>query len=67
MKYASWRINQMKSLMLELYKNVDIPSSPKYELTLSDDESSVFTNDDLRNADWNVREEVFTSLKRRLS
>ena len=52
--------------MLELYKNVDIPSSPKYELTLSNDESSVFTNDDLRNADWNVKQDAIDTSKKQV-
>ena len=48
----------MRSLLFELYKNIDVPSASKYELVLSSDETSVFTNDDLRNADWDIRQKA---------
>ena len=51
----------MKSLLFELYKNLDVPSTPVYELILSRDNTSVFTNDDLRNAKWDVRQDAIKS------
>lgn len=50
----------MRSILLELYKNQDIPSTPKYELQLSDDGSSVNTTEAFATDEYQGRRSATT-------